>query len=80
MIQKEHVTSGELARAAIKGNRARYLHLHDMCVYLPLWSVGLTPRSTIVVSGFGAIGPEAAAGASERAAGVRLEHVSRHIA
>ena len=56
MIQRS-VTSAELARAAIKGNRARSLHLHDMCVYLPLWSVGLTPRSTIVVSGFGAIGP-----------------------
>ena len=58
MIQSSMiVTSGELARVAIKGNRARYLHLHDMCVYLPLWSVGLTPRSTIVVSSFGAIGP-----------------------
>ena len=79
MIQRRQ---RELTRAwaATKGNRARSLHLHDMRVCLPLWFVGLTPRSTIVV-GFGAIGPEAAAGASERVrAGVRLEHVSRHIA
>ena len=46
-----------------------------MCAYAYL-VVCRFDRSTIVV-GFGAIGPEAAAGASERVrAGVRLEHVS----